>query len=151
MSIIVKDTQWQGNWIWGGSKESPRNEWRWFRSSFTYPQYVEQLAKAVLWITADSRYELYVNGKRVGRGPVRYYSTDIFYDAYEVGHLLRRGEINTIAVQVMHYGVSNFAYLRGRGGLLAQLDVFSRGSEITLTKTGADWRTSLHTGQDPAI
>jgi alpha-L-rhamnosidase len=150
MSIIEKHTPWQGSWIWGGSEVSPRNEWRWFRTTFTCPSDMDALAKAVLWITADSRYELYVNGTRVGRGPVRYYSTDIFYDAHEVGHLLRRGEVNTIAVQVMHYGISNFVYLRGRGGLLAQLDVLSEDGEITLAKTGADWRTSLHAGQDPA-
>lgn len=87
MSIIEKHTPWQGSWIWGGTEESPRNEWRWFRTSFTCPSDLDALAKAVLWITADSRYELYVNGTRVGRGPVRYYSTDIFYDAHEVGHL----------------------------------------------------------------
>lgn len=151
MSIIAKNTPWQGNWIWGGSEDSPRNEWRWFRTSFVCPRDLEPLAKAILWITADSRYELYVNGTRVGRGPVRYYSTDIFYDSYEVGRHLRRGALNTIAVQVMHFGVSNFAYLRGRGGLLAQLDVLSGDSEITLAKTGEDWKTSVHAGQDPAV
>lgn len=151
MAIPAKNTPWQGSWIWGGSEESPRNEWRWFRTSFSCPLDLEALAKAVLWITADSRYELYVNGTRVGRGPVRYFSTDIFYDGYEVGHLLRRGEVNTIAVQVMHYGVSTFTYLRGRGGLLAQLDILSEDGEITLAKTGADWLTSLHEGQDPAM
>jgi alpha-L-rhamnosidase len=152
MSIVTKSTPWQASWIWGGSEQSPRNEWRWFRTSFVCPSNGEALAKTVLWITADSRYEVYVNGTRVGRGPVRYYSTDIFYDGHEVGHLLRRGEINTIAVQVMHYGVSNFAYLRGRGGLLAQLDAVSGdGSEIALAKTGDNWKTSVHAGQDPAI
>jgi len=151
MSINAKLTPWTANWIWGGTRESPRNEWRWFRSSFVCPADLTLSAQVTLWITADSRYEIYVNGTRVGRGPVRYFSTDIFYDGHEVGHHLRRGEVNTIAVQVMHFGVSNFAYLRGRGGLLAQLDVFSGDNEITLAKTGADWKTSVHAGQDPAI
>jgi alpha-L-rhamnosidase len=65
-------------------------------------------------------------------GPFVIFPTDIFYDGHEVGHLLRRGEINTIAVQVMHFGVSNFCYLRERGGLLAQLDAFAGDTEITL-------------------
>ncbi|OCT12865.1 hypothetical protein A8709_21270 [Paenibacillus pectinilyticus] len=151
MSIIAKRTPWKASWIWGGTAESPRNEWRWFRTSFVCPQDLETMARAVLWITADSRYEVYINGKRVGRGPVRYFPTDIFYDGHEVGHLLRRGEINTIAVQVMHFGVSNFQYLRERGGLLAQLDAFYGDDEVTLVQTGEDWRTSVHAGQDPAI
>ncbi|MDR6551709.1 family 78 glycoside hydrolase catalytic domain [Paenibacillus qinlingensis] len=151
MTTLAKSTPWKANWIWGGSEESPRNQWRWFRTSFICPQDLGMLEKAILWITADSRYEAYINGKRVGRGPVRYFPTDIFYDAHEVGHLLRRGEINTIAVGVMHFGVSNFQYLRERGGLLAQLDAFVGNNEMTLVHTGTDWRTSVHAGQDPAI
>lgn len=151
MTIIAKETPWKAEWIWGGPEASPRNEWRWFRTSFVCPQELETTARAVLWITADSRYEVYVNGTRVGRGPVRYYATDIFYDGHEVGHLLRRGESNTIAVQAMHFGVSNFAYLRGRGGLLAQLDACSGEGEITLAATDGNWRTSVHAGQDPAV
>lgn len=151
MSIVTKNTSWKADWIWGGSEESPRNEWRWFRTSFVCPQDLGQLEKAILWITADSRYEAYVNGKRVGRGPVRYFPTNMLYDAHEVGHHLRRGGMNTIAVQVMHFGVSNFQYLRERGGLLAQLDAFVGDNEITLTETGAGWLTSIHAGQDPAV
>jgi alpha-L-rhamnosidase len=78
MSIIAKSTRWKCSWIWGGSEESPRNEWRWFRTSFICPPNLETMARAVLWITADSRYEVYVNGKRVGRGPVRYFSDGYF-------------------------------------------------------------------------
>lgn len=152
MSIIAKQSAWQASWIWGGEEASPRNEWRWFRTSFVCPADFGALARAVLWITADSRYEAYVNGTRVGRGPARYYPTDIVYDALEVGHLLRPGETNTIAVQAMHFGVSNFYYLRGRGGMLAQLDrIGGDGREIPLAATGSGWRTIVHAGQDPAI
>ncbi|GIO12647.1 hypothetical protein J19TS2_22020 [Cohnella xylanilytica] len=146
-----KRTPWQARWIWGGDEESPRNEWRWFRHSFFCPEDMEADAEAVLWLTADSRYEAYVNGTRIGRGPVRGYPTDLFYDGYDVGSLLRRGETNTIAIQVLHFGISNFYYLRGRGGLLAELAVASGDGETILAATGAEWRTARNPAQDPAV
>ncbi|MDQ6422752.1 alpha-L-rhamnosidase C-terminal domain-containing protein [Paenibacillus sp. LHD-117] len=142
----AKETSWQARWIWGGEEESPRNEWRQFRRSFDCPADLPAGAEAKLWVTADSRYEIYVNGTRIGRGPARYFPTQIFYDCYPVGHLLRRGQKNTIAVLVMHFGVTNFYYLRGRGGLLAELAVTDGAGELTLAATGSDWRTSLQAG-----
>ncbi|OXS61915.1 alpha-L-rhamnosidase [Cohnella sp. CIP 111063] len=135
---------WQALWIWGDGEESPRNEWRCFRRTFDVP--AAGAESASLRISADSRYVLYVNGTQVGRGPVRSWPFEQSYDTYEVGHLLRAGEPNTIAALVLHFGVSTFYYLRGRGGLLAQLD-YGFG-EVGL-KTDASWLTSIHQGQHP--
>ncbi len=135
---------WQALWIWGDGEESPRNEWRCFRKTFDVP--AQGAESASLRISADSRYVLFVNGTQVGRGPVRSWPFEQSYDTYEVGHLLRAGEPNTIAALVLHFGVSTFYYLRGRGGLLAQLD-YGTG-EVGL-KTDASWLTSIHNGQHP--
>lgn len=146
MKLEAKQTPWQARWIWGGDEESPRNEWRMFRHTFEWPADLPADAVSKLWLTADSRYEVYVNGKRVGRGPARYFPSHIFYDCYPVGHLLHHGERNTIAVLVMHYGIDNFYYLRGRGGLLAELTAEHEGGVCTLAATGPAWSTSLQTG-----
>src|SRR5690606_12871392 len=111
--------QWAASWIWGGSEESPRNEWRCFRSAFDVPDAAGNDAQ--LHLCADSRYVLHVNGCLVGRGPVRSWPAQQRYDTYEIGHLLRPGARNTIAVLVLHFGVANFYYIRGRGGLIAEL------------------------------
>ena len=103
---------WQASWIWGTGAESPRNEWRCFRKTFR-PSTNQEIR---LKITADSRYVLYVNGNQVGRGPVRSWPFELAYDEYPIGHLLKAGEDNTIAVLVMNYGVATFQYLLGRGG-----------------------------------
>ncbi|OMF22514.1 alpha-L-rhamnosidase [Paenibacillus sp. FSL H8-0548] len=143
------DQGWNANWIWGGEVESPRNEWRCFRRSFK----AEQMAGApvgetqtTLRISADSRYVLYINGEQVGRGPVRSWTVEQFYDVYDVGHLLIPGETNTIAVLVLHFGVSTFYYERGRGGLLVQLDRNSEAGMETLLTTDQSWRSSIHEG-----
>ncbi|WP_029192708.1 family 78 glycoside hydrolase catalytic domain [Paenibacillus harenae] len=137
---------WQGKWIWTSGEESPRNEWHCFRKSFAVPQ--EGWSEASLRITADSRYVLYVNGTRLGRGPVRSWPAEQSYDTYEVGHLLQPGEQNTIAVVVMHFGISTFYYLRGRGGLLAQLDISAdNGKLLQTTATDTSWKTSRYLSQ----
>ncbi len=138
--------KWRASWIWGGAEESPRNEWRCFRRSFVAPKGCDA---AVLSIAADSRYALYVNGEWVGRGPARSWPEKQSYDTYEVGHLIRAGERNTIAVLVMHFGVSTFYYVRGRGGLLAQMELLSEGQMLQTIATDGEWRTVRHPGHDP--
>ncbi|WP_169087945.1 family 78 glycoside hydrolase catalytic domain [Paenibacillus sp. PL91] len=137
---------WQANWIWTEGEESPRNEWHCFRKTFMVP--LEGWSEGSLRITADSRYVLYVNGKRLGRGPVRSWPAEQSYDTYEVGHLLEPGKLNTIAVLVMHFGITTFYYIRGRGGLLAQLDLLREdGSVLETVSSDQSWRTARYLGQ----
>lgn len=137
----MKDTAWKAGWIWGGAEESPRNEWRCFRSAFDVPEGAAR--DALLHISADSRYVAYVNGVQIGRGPVRSWPEEQFYDTYSIGHLLHPGGGNIIAVLVLHFGVTNFYYLRGKGGLLAE--VTSGGA--VLTATDSSWKTEKLKGQ----
>ncbi|UKS30802.1 glycoside hydrolase family 78 protein [Paenibacillus sp. HWE-109] len=137
---------WQAQWIWGEGEESPRNEWRCFRKTFQVP--AEGWRGGRLSLTADSRYVLYVNGTRVGRGPVRSWPFELAYDTYEIEHLLRKGQQNTISVLVMHFGLSNFYYLRGRGGLLVQVESELAGQTKIELVSDASWQTSLYEGYD---
>ncbi|MBW5449078.1 Bacterial alpha-L-rhamnosidase [Cohnella sp. CFH 77786] len=132
------DRKWSSSWIWGGTAESPRNEWRCFRGRFDCR--ADEAEGVNLHISADSRYVLYVNGVYVGRGPVRSWPKEQSYDTYAIGHLLRPDGDNTVAALVMHFGVSNFYYLRGRGGLLAEIE---RNGEV-LGGTGTGWKTAKH-------
>ncbi|MBM7568207.1 family 78 glycoside hydrolase catalytic domain [Paenibacillus sacheonensis] len=139
---------WQASWIWAQGEASPRNEWRCFRKTFHYEDEGTAGAETKLKLTADSRYVLYVNGTQVGRGPVRAFPANLPYDEYEIGHLLNGGTANTIAVIVLHYGLATFQYLRGRGGLLLQVDRCDAGGTETLLATDASWQTALHAAYD---
>jgi hypothetical protein len=144
--MTAQQQEWKAKWIWNDGEASPRNEWWCFRRTFAVPD--EGWDSASLRITADSRYVLYVNGVRAGRGPVRSWPQEQFYDTYEIGHLLRAGEANTISVLVIHFGVSNFYYLRGRGGLVAELDLLNDGASVWKLCTDSNWLTARHLGQD---
>ena len=77
---------------------------------------------AELWITADSRYKLWLNGTFVARGPARCYPHAQAVDRLDVTELLKPG-MNVIAVQVYQPGYSHFAYVhRAAAGLLAWLN-----------------------------
>ncbi|MGC8842853.1 MAG: family 78 glycoside hydrolase catalytic domain, partial [bacterium] len=134
--------QWKAKWIWNDSEEHPRNYWLAFRKTFRAPKDFDD---AKLYITADSRYFLYLNGEFIGFGPVRSWPFELFYDTYSIKHLLKPGE-NTIAVLVTHYGISTFQYIEGRGGLFAQLDFLKNGEIKESIVSDNSWKTKEHTG-----
>ena len=97
-----------------------------------------QPKQAELFISADSRYKLWVNGQYVARGPARSYPYFQCVDRLDLTPYLRVGP-NTLAVQVYQPGYSHFAYVhRGMAGLLAHLTIDGT-SELT---TNPRWRTS---------
>jgi alpha-L-rhamnosidase len=144
----MTEQQWQARWIWAENAGETRNEWYCFRKSFCVPEGPPRDAR--LRITADSRYVLYVNGQLAGRGNSRSWPAEQLYDTYSIGHLLERNKINAIAVLVIHYGLSTFNYIRGRGGLLAQLDWLDEdGIASHSLQTDSSWRTKRFGAQDP--
>ncbi len=94
--------------------------------------------KAVLHLTADSRYRLWVNGVFTGRGPERSWPASMAIDSRDITHPLRAGR-NRLAVQVYCPGYSHFAYVhRAAAGVLGWLELDGR---VVLTTDG-DWRVS---------
>lgn len=79
-------------------------------------------AQTRLFISADSRYKLWLNGQFLSRGPARSWPHAQQVDVLDVtDRLLPEG--NAIAVQVYQPGYSHFSYVhRGAAGLLAWLD-----------------------------
>ena len=92
--------------------------------------------RAVFYLSADSRYRLWVNGRFAGRGPERSWPSSMAIDERIVTNLLQPG-VNHIAVQVYSPGYSHFAYVhRGACGLIGWLEV---NGEVAQT-TGPAWK-----------
>lgn len=74
--------------------------------------------QAPFYITADQAYQLYINGRYVGRGPARGYQVSWPFDEYAIAPFLRRGH-NWISVRAYNAGTSTFQYLhQSRAGML---------------------------------
>lgn len=147
--------RWTAKWIWideaprrGRKTEGkglPRNFYLCARKTFDVPK---ELQSATLRITADARYVLFVNGRRVGNGPIRGWQHSWFYDTYDLMPHLNPGKRNAIGVLVIQPGETNFQYPLGRGGLLAQLDMTTkRGRKITVA-TDRTWKVAPHLAYD---
>lgn len=101
-------------WIWLPSQRTLPNTFVLFRRELeleTAP------VRASGWITADSRYRLTVNGRRVQWGPAPCDPRQLDVDPVEITRFLRRGR-NVIGVEVLHYGIGEGTWAAGKPGLI---------------------------------
>jgi len=133
---------WRARWVWvgGGSDGSRKNLYADFRRTF----HLEELpGKAEIFISADSRYVLWVNGKYVGRGPARCDPSWQQFDSYDILPFLGRGE-NVIAALVHYYGAGMAWYIPGRPGFIAEAVLESAGRVNRLATGDRRWKAVLN-------
>ncbi len=124
-------TDWAGQWIWADAAPEARNVYALFRRPFV----LEASAEITVAITADSFYELFVDGCRLGHGPARAHLNFYSFDRYTLK--LDAGE-HVLAAAVHHIGVQNATVMTGRPGLL--VDVCGEGMAFG---SDASWRCRL--------
>jgi len=121
--------KWNAKWIWSEVTESEKNVFYYFRKTYDLKS-VDHNYK--LFISADTRYQLFLNGKLIGRGVPQSQPFYQYYDEYNLERKLVKGE-NCIAVIVYHLGTLPDT----RGGLL--LEVTDYENE-TVVKTDDSWQ-----------
>ncbi len=142
--VVIMEFSDAAQWLWIEGEESPLNFWLRARRVFHCPL---EIQRATLLLSADSRYELFLNGAWLGVGPIRAYPWAYSYDQYDITSWLQRGGENALAVRVVHWGDFSFQYVRGRGGLLCELILtLADGSEQRVS-SDSSWRVS----PDPAF
>ena len=77
-----------------------RNRHILFRKTFT----LDDPASAVLYISADDYYKVYINGSFVAQGPAPAYHRSYPYNAVDVEKYLKQGQ-NVIAVHTLYQGL----------------------------------------------
>ena len=119
--------------------EEHRNRHILFRKKFRCDSVDEQ---AMLYISADDYYKLYINGEFVTQGPAPSYHFYYNYNAIDVSQYLQKGE-NLIAVHTLYQGLINRVWQSGdnRHGLI--LDLVVDGE--TVVTSDESFRTAPHT------
>ncbi len=84
-------------------------------------------ASAIMYITADDYYKLYVNGQFVVQGPAPAYHFQYGYNEIDLSAYLIKGE-NVIAVHTLYHGLINRVWQSGdqRHGMICDLEVDGR-------------------------
>lgn len=138
---------WRGRWIWDRAPE----EAYWWRSTDVEARSVSLRrgfrVEEVPWpllirVTCDSRYELYLNGAFIGRGPVRGEPEHLGWDEYDLAPYLASGA-NVLVALCHYYGRAGPWWLPaaplgtlGRGSFCLETSV-DAGMEII---TDESWR-----------
>jgi hypothetical protein len=133
VEIDVRRQGWTARWIHPPETDSQRYGVFHFRRTV---QFAAPPSRCLVHVTADSRYELFVNGRRVVRGPAR---GDLFHWRYETVDLapyLRPGR-NTVAAVVWNDGpYAAIAQWSHRTGFLMQ----AADPDHAQLNTGPGWR-----------
>lgn len=125
---------------WGESRPSPGDALGHLRRTFSLEAGPTTTSCRV---TADGRYELWVNGTKVGRGPARSDPSLLPYDEYDIGPLLRPGP-NVVAALVRHYGRPTLWWRPGipEGELGYGSFLFETTIEGAALVSGPGWKAS---------
>lgn len=126
---------WRAYWIHHNHGRNPGNHFAWFRKPFHLSGHA---LSARIDVTADSRYQLFVNGSFIGRGPARCDPRFQSFDTYDVALHLRPG-VNVVGALVYHYGVGTGAYILGAEGLLLQASIRLKTGGSVRIQTDESW------------
>jgi hypothetical protein len=136
-----KPTPWKAQWITPAAGEPAAACFRKEISLADAPKNVNA------WISADTKYRLYINGKLVSRGPVDigrdYFGGNTgrwFYDYRDLTSFFKKGK-NVIAAEVFKAWPINFTVSRGHLGFLFEAEATLPTQGRELIKSDATWRT----------
>ena len=95
------------------------------------------LHSAELHIFADTRYEVWIDGQWIGRGPARFSTTLREYDRYELGDLQNDDHLIAVLVQ---WAPNNRRSESVTPQLVAHIRGSTDGGLVTIAATGASWK-----------
>ena len=118
--------------------EIPQNLHILYRKSFSYSG-----GKAVIRISADDYYKLYINGKFIASGPAASFNFGCYYNEIDITDSVRLGE-NTIAVHTYYQGLINRVWVSGDDRLGLIFDITEDGK--TVAKSDETVKCKIHNG-----
>ncbi|MHB1456844.1 MAG: alpha-L-rhamnosidase N-terminal domain-containing protein [Armatimonadota bacterium] len=132
-------------WIWLPSGRTLANTFVLFRYEFHLD---EPPTSAKGWLTADSRYLLTINGKRVQWGPAPADPRSWDVDPFDITEHLQIGE-NVIGVEVLFYGHGDGTWPIGKPGFLFKMEVKQHDGQTATIISDGSWKCMLDRAHKP--
>ncbi|MCX6986253.1 MAG: alpha-L-rhamnosidase N-terminal domain-containing protein, partial [Lentisphaerae bacterium] len=110
-------------WIWKKQAEDTEHQYVCFRKNFS----VDDISNGILYISADTDFVAYLNGREIGRGQFSDYPEEKTYSEFQFESLLKPGE-NVLCILAYYCGADFSTYRKGRAGMIAALK--NRAHEI---------------------
>ena len=128
--VFEHEGHWKARWCWTRKHLArPWNYHAYFRRTVAL---VAEPRRAMVRISADARYTLFVNGRRVHQGPARSFPRHQSYDTLDLSNYLEVGQ-NTICAIVHQFGVPTFfSQYRDASGFLLDGAIELEGESIDL-------------------
>jgi alpha-L-rhamnosidase len=133
------------SWIWFPSERTLPNTFVLFRRELTLRS---QPVRAQGWITADSRYRLTLNGRRIQWGPAPCDPRSVDVDPIDLTGRLNR-DLNILGVEVLFYGVGESTWVAGKPGLLCRLEIEYADGRKEQVISDDSWRCYLDRAHRP--
>jgi alpha-L-rhamnosidase len=132
-------------WLWLPCERTLANTFVLFRREVVVDG---PLVSARGWVSADSRYRLYVNGRRVQWGPAPCDPRSYEADPLDLAPWLRRGR-NVVGAEVLFYGHGEGTWPLGKPGFLFALRVEDETGRVQEVYSDSSWRVCLDRGHPP--
>jgi alpha-L-rhamnosidase len=126
-------------WVWYPSARTLPNTFILFRRVFALEG---RLRAAKGWLLADSRYLLFVNGRRVQFGPAPADPRFSEADPIDLGEYLAEGE-NVVGVQALYYGHGEGTWPIGKPGFIFRLELEYEQNILHTIVSDGDWHCAL--------
>lgn len=138
---------WEDMPIWTHAQAPASHEVALFRESFTL---LSPLEGAQLHIFADTRYEAWLDGAWIGRGPARFSHNLREYDVYELGDLPPGEHLLAVLAQ---WAPNVRRSESTTPHVLAHIQGAQSGKLVTLARSGPGWKSLLSDAwrQDAAL
>lgn len=138
------NNKWNAQWITSNSGLTHDYGVHHFRKQFLLASVPDSF---VINVSADQRYELFINGHRVGRGPARGDILHWYYETIDIAPFLTKGK-NLISATVWHFGKwTPGAQISQELGLIVQ----GNTSKEEIVNTNASWKTIRDDSYSPSI
>jgi alpha-L-rhamnosidase len=131
----MTNEDWSGA-AWVRRVTEDRDDYTYYRKSVDLPN--RPIHRATVYVTSVHKYELFVNGQFVGRGPAYQYPQHQYYNGFDITPLVRPGA-NLFALFNHWFGGGQGRATSARGVLMKAVIHYTDGSSVVVGTDGS-WK-----------